>query len=912
MAREHSWVRGRDDDLAAVRAALAASPGSGCLVVVRGPAGIGRSTLLEAAGRGVLPERMRVVSVRFGAEPDDRADTYGLGAMLRAVRDRFEQFGDRRLADSLNAVARLRALVGRNPEWWVPRMVTELGIMFDRIRQDRPTAILVDDAHLVAEPALLLTAARQSGCPVLVTCRDDVDQPPGLAELLTVADQVLTLGPLAGEHVDALIGRAAGAPLDEGVPVALRAALGPLFGHPGTVLATLRDLAASGRLTPVADRLCLRAPTAPIALPAGHHLLDRARQLGALGPRVLAAVAALDGLRVDDLPLLAGAIGARLTDCGRTLDELIAAGVLVIDEAGRVSCRCAALAAFAVGQLGNAGRGRLHAALAGRLLADDSVDPALLADHIAAAGVAFTIDEPTLTWLLDFAAAIEADQPERAARWHAAALRRLTPDTARHARVLATLVQLSVQTGQYELLCEVLNRRDVRLIGPAALTDLKIAAVLVAMHTAAPLSEATVRALLDEPAVDGEPAGFAEWWFGHRLTQVEAAEVWSHPVHQRIGTRRLVGPEQTGLLLAALSADPDGCAAAWRRAGRSAGSPKLERLRTAGAWLDLATVFRIVFGAHYRLPEHGVLGAYRRVVAGYESGDWSAAMSAVRELELSGSRETVLHQAARLFAAEICAARGQRDRARDWLGSAKPAPMLAGLRAWAELGVLRGTEGEAEAARAALRTFHSLRANGLRGGLEQLLLRIAGLAVGAGEAELTAEVLAAAEDLHRVAPCALTLELVFGVRGLVHQDLVYLKVGLDLARGRGSRPDLMRFCLAVAQVADEPQPWLHEAYEIAGQCDSPLARERIRELIRERGVAAPRARGRRDTLSATERRIIELIQDGLTNRQIALDIRVSEKTVENHLTRLFARTGCRSRVELATASLEGRLLEVAS
>ena len=48
------------------------------------------------------------------------------------------------------------------------------------------------------------------------------------------------------------------------------------------------------------------------------------------------------------------------------------------------------------------------------------------------------------------------------------------------------------------------------------------------------------------------------------------------------------------------------------------------------------------------------------------------------------------------------------------------------------------------------------------------------------------------------------------------------------------------------------------------------------------------------------------------NRQIAIDMRISEKTVENRLSRLFARTGCRSRVELAAASLEGRLLDVAS
>ena len=36
-------------------------------------------------------------------------------------------------------------------------------------------------------------------------------------------------------------------------------------------------------------------------------------------------------------------------------------------------------------------------------------------------------------------------------------------------------------------------------------------------------------------------------------------------------------------------------------------------------------------------------------------------------------------------------------------------------------------------------------------------------------------------------------------------------------------------------------------------------------------------------------------------------MQASEKTVENQLTRLFAKTGCRSRLDLATASLEGRL-----
>ncbi|MFD0775570.1 helix-turn-helix transcriptional regulator, partial [Streptomonospora algeriensis] len=75
----------------------------------------------------------------------------------------------------------------------------------------------------------------------------------------------------------------------------------------------------------------------------------------------------------------------------------------------------------------------------------------------------------------------------------------------------------------------------------------------------------------------------------------------------------------------------------------------------------------------------------------------------------------------------------------------------------------------------------------------------------------------------------------------------------------------------------------------------------------ERGVPAPRVRGRRGAQAVTEQRIIELIGEGLSNGQIALRLQVSEKTVENYLTRLFARTGCRSRVELAAVSLGGQL-----
>jgi DNA-binding NarL/FixJ family response regulator len=48
--------------------------------------------------------------------------------------------------------------------------------------------------------------------------------------------------------------------------------------------------------------------------------------------------------------------------------------------------------------------------------------------------------------------------------------------------------------------------------------------------------------------------------------------------------------------------------------------------------------------------------------------------------------------------------------------------------------------------------------------------------------------------------------------------------------------------------------------------------------------------------------VVEHVAKGLTNRQIALQLSVSRRTVETHLSHIFAKLGFTSRVELATAA----------
>jgi len=52
-------------------------------------------------------------------------------------------------------------------------------------------------------------------------------------------------------------------------------------------------------------------------------------------------------------------------------------------------------------------------------------------------------------------------------------------------------------------------------------------------------------------------------------------------------------------------------------------------------------------------------------------------------------------------------------------------------------------------------------------------------------------------------------------------------------------------------------------------------------------------------LTAQERRILELIADGLTNRQIAESVHLAEKTVKNYVSNLLAKLGMERRTQAA-------------
>jgi DNA-binding CsgD family transcriptional regulator len=463
--------------------------------------------------------------------------------------------------------------------------------------------------------------------------------------------------------------------------------------------------------------------------------------------------------------------------------------------------------------------------------------------------------------------------PVLAARWYRAALRHCPPEAADRGRILGIVLRLLVRGAHYGCLGDVVGEAVAAGVADEWRYELAVSAALAAVHTGVPVS-GPVHAALVADARGRAPLELAAAWFGGRKTfrrqELEAA----------FGAFRTDGAEEA------------------------------EPFEAVGDQGDLVTLFKHVLGAGYGEPESGPIALFRRILRNYGRGDWHAVPSDARQLELAGSTGTVIHQVARLLVAEVLASMGDYGSATRWVAATGEHCPFPALRAWVEIGILNRSGEGARALEHGWAVYEAAvgqLGEGIHMGLRHFAVRLASLEMYAGN---TAKVQAICDDAKRWHARYGGKSLRLGelmLRGLAEHDYAAATEAVAITRERYNLDELMRALMIVAFIAEEPRPWYHEAYEIARRLGGDWMRLNIKGFMRASGVAAPSYRVDRESLTDIEKRVIGLIQQGLTNRQIAGAIRVSEKTVENHLTRLFAKTGCRSRLDLAMASLEGRL-----
>ncbi|QIQ03648.1 AAA family ATPase [Streptomyces liangshanensis] len=356
----------------------------------------------------------------------------------------------------------------------------------------------------------------------------------------------------------------------------------------------------------------------------------------------------------------------------------------------------------------------------------------------------------------------------------------------------------------------------------------------------------------------------------------------------------------------------------------------LDRLRSAAAYGDLAGALGAVLGERYVGAGRSAAGEYQGMVRDYLAGRWDRALSAARRIEARGRGDGVpgVVQPARALAAEIQLVRGKLGRAREWLDLIPDSvghPLVArarlGVRYWSG----QGDEAmEAAAVEAAWRDVRRARADGLLAGVDRVLLRILSIEMERNDPEAVRRAAAEIEALHDEVASPMTREAVLAARGMAHGDADSALAAYELVRERGDVPLQVDCCGSLAEVGDDPGRWLAEATRSghALGMGRPV-RNRLGAAARRRNVSLPRGRGPRGAPDGqggpagsggrNERgerdvQLIELVSDGSTNRQVAARLGCSEKTVEQRLTRLFRRTGCRSRAELAAAWLDGSLV----
>lgn len=902
-----SAVVGRTRELEAIAGWLGRPAAS--LLEIEGEAGIGKTTLWEEGIRLARDAGAVVLACR-PAEVESPV-TYGalaslLDVVLPVVADRVPPPRKRALEGAL----RLRDV----PASSLDETAVALGTLsvLRVAAAGQPVVIAVDDVQWLdsASRVVLTYACRNLAADddvsVIAATRSGAgDGPLALSGCpLAREREHLRLEPLSVGAVHRMVHGVLGAPLSRPRLVRLHAISG---GNPLHAIELARVVAVAdpgGNAIDVPETLAdvLRARLAPLSTPAR---------------RLLVAVAAAGDVR----PELLGRLGP-----AAAIEEATEHGVLRLDG-GRVRLSHPLLASTIYGDAGDLVRNRVHRRLAD--LAESSEDRAR---HLALAGG--SPDEAVAAELEH--AAVSACR--RGARGMGAALYEqsagLTPpgdERARHARLLAAarahfqageperarVLLETVAAGEtpirHEAYCALGTLLDETVGGDASFAAFEVAlgaddaGIVSEAHRGLAQSLAYVGDLdsaarhADDAVVVAEPLDECATLAYALAMQAFVRRFAGHPTWQGPLARGL--ELESMLELPTLDASPSAVDADLKRVGL-----ELDEARDAyEAILSRAT-------------ERGDVPTeawcrYGLATVEIAAGHWDRAEAHTEELSDLAEQTAMLRLPSLRTGAHLASLRGEVDRARALLDS-----VVTEATAHGELHNLRGARqvegllelslGDAPAAAVSLERARSIAEQvSVRdpGMLAFLVDEIEALA-SCGEPARAATVLRLFEERTSSCEAPWVGPLTMRARGLVHaaegdldsacselEEAVESEAGMPLPLERSRTRLAHGRVLRRLQQRARARAELEVALVRFERLGAPLWADRAREeLARVGGRAASP-----DELTPTEQRIAELVAGGLTNREVAVTLFVTPKTVESALTRVYRKLDVRSRTELA-------------
>lgn len=911
------------------RIAMARS-GAGRVIVVEGPAGIGKSTLLRAAGRGAEGGGAEVLWARCSPLEQDAA--WGMARQL------FEPLRTRPEWDELSAGAaglaeRALALEGDGTASAGDAMhaaVRGLVWLVNNLADHGPALLIIDDVHWADAPSLrwlALLAGSLGELPVGVLCAVRAGEPAAaadlLAELLATVDEPpvrpRTLGPGAAET---LVRRRLPAASDAfahachavtgGNPFLLGALLTQL-----SVDAVAPDDDTAARLETFGSEQVARVIDRQLArLPQGAGQLARA--VTVLGPGApLRHAAELAGLE--------------LAQAARAADGLRAAGLL--DDTPALVLAHPLIAGTLYASMPDGARG-LHHAHAAALLARDRAEPERVALHLLRTEPA---GEPaTVAMLRDAASSASArGAPQTAATYLRRALAEPPATGGEAADVqheLALMLAAYMDTSAFEVLHDAVAAAETPIQrGTIALSGARACGLAGRFDTAIALSRSGLSAGASIPSA-----------LQARLEAELIANAWLHEA---------TVPEARERLRRVAASPPEvelwHINAAWEAVcDAHPASQALTHLASAldsGAQVDdpdspVWTLAKILLIACGELGEAGAQCAelielarprgwlvalahacFMRAIALVEAGEIRDAEADARlalEIKLTHSPRVALIWGV-FPLVDALTELGEFDDAEavlasaEYLGDPPPgafaSPLLLESRARLRLGQHRAAEASRDLRDAAER-WNAL---GVRHpGLAAWRAHLCEALVAQGELGAARE--AAEQHLALADQVGLPGPRGAGLRALARtadrdKAVVLLQQAVDLLGDSPARLEHGRALVDLGAAlrrtnrrAAARAP-LRRALDMAERSDMRVLADRARHELHAVGARPRRsALSGVDSLTPAEHRVAKLAAQGHSNPQIAQQLYISRRTVETHLTHVFQKLDLSTRADLTT------------
>jgi DNA-binding CsgD family transcriptional regulator/tetratricopeptide (TPR) repeat protein len=884
--------------------------GSGHLVLIRGEAGVGKSWLID---RVVQLAKQQPCTVLFG-----RAEEYESWLPYAVIRHALSG------VDAGVSRTRTLGLLGPGPvdtrtderSAGLPAVFASVTDLLGGLAAAGPLVMVIEDVHVADADSLTLLRvlarwAPTAGCLFILSVRTDAS--PGGRETEAVVDRlteagsatVLDVPRLAIGEVASMVQQMQGAPPDRAL---LQVVWEQSRGNPFFVNETLLALSHSGRLVQRDGQCRLVGSGLP---PIGRRtaILHRVFQGRVTARSVARAVAVLGRVPPARLALLEVLTGLPASDMDAAFDELVADAILHQGSDGTFEFAHPLVRAALYDDIGPAERRRLHRAAADWLVAaGDAAAVAEATSHLAES--ADPGDRPAAELLRAAADSTALVAPLTAAAWYGRALVIEANDLAFRAHVLPRQARSYWLGGRPRLAAECGERALPLLTGPARARMARLVVnALYAQGEPKRAIDVAERMLESEPGDAGLLAQRAHIglqagvehaaWFAAASRATAGADldvvVASHLLMYADMAAR--SEPRTELLRRCQSAEPE-----------LLPGPRLSLLEVLSMVHADAGDLRAAQDAMTRanhiadgISAGNLGGQFAAAVVRYHwlAGEWDAALDAASaETELMAADFAGNLAIVRALRALILLDRGQYEPATVTLAQVtETMPSLRHLIAM----VTARRERLLGAPDRALRIIGPAQEEAEKMGWRQwrhlAAAEMAAAAYEVGDDKAARRAAAVVPETDQ-RPLAQVIRL--RLLGRSHEDGNRLRRAQALANAHGLIFENAMAAMDLAAIGESTA--LPQALQdLQGLGAAPWVFQ-VRRAMRGAGLTVPRSTttGSR-ALTATEVKMAELVQRGLTNREIASALHYSPKTVEVYLSRVYAKTGVSTRLELARA-----------